>query len=285
VAKREEARVTQPTAAKHTTRQTFVSPKVKENEATTRIIDTVYSHYPKQVMVIGGFLSETDAVWKINWHWELLIEVIDKAIAEIGLSERHEKAAKAIRAVLMSNPPNPTSGYRAKNVLGDPQDKSSMDTVRARHRILKQSKKDVQSVIAAAGIKDALSKATKSLSILAVQPVRMPDTTNHRFGWALDIKGRAAKVDNPEIIKISKGLGCTLAFDEEFHIHVEWKDGVKTAAGAGAPRAAVADAPPPSERPQKTTADAPALEAGSWDVSGLLVETGRSLSRVLSDLF
>jgi hypothetical protein len=183
----------------------------------------------------------------------------------------------------MTNPPNPKSGYREKNKLGDPKDKSSMATILARHRILKQSKKDWRSVMNKAGITKSLDKATGGLSVLVVQNVLPPKQTNHRTGWALDIKGRPAKKDNPDIIRISKGLGATLTYDEAFHIHVEFEGGVK--GGGTLPASVASDPVPQSEIGEAVVEESPAREAAWWDPSELLKTTGKGWSKILSDFF
>lgn len=203
------------------TRSSFVKPAVLEVPLTTAIINAIMPYFPKSCLVIAGYLSDDDQFWKVNYHWEYLLDKIDKSLTK-GMSEKHQKCAKAIRKVLMTNPPNPQSGYTASSKVGSPQDQSSREKITQRWATVKQSKKDFKAVIDAAGLLDKNPPSRKAWH-LAVAPVAKPGTSKHGSGFAVDISG-----NNATIKSISLALGATMAFDEKSHVHVEFKTGVKT---------------------------------------------------------
>lgn len=58
---------------------------------------------------------------------------------------------------------------------------------------------------------------------LAAAPVASPGRSKHGGGYAIDIQG-----DNHAIKSVCKARGATLVFDEQSHVHVEFKNGVAT---------------------------------------------------------
>jgi hypothetical protein len=127
---------------------------------------------------------------------------------------------------MMSNPPNPLTGYRNDKTVGATKDSSTPERIEARHGILKQSKKDFESVLLKAKVVNAATKLNPPKSEkawwLSVAPVAAPGNSKHGGGYALDISG-----NNAETSRISKLLGASLVFNEASHVHVEWKNGVK----------------------------------------------------------
>ncbi len=92
------------------TRSTFVRAAVKEIPLTTAIIDAITPYFPKSCILIAGHLDSSDQFWKVNYHWEYLVSMIDTSL-EKGMSEKHQKCAKAIRKILKANSPVPKTGY------------------------------------------------------------------------------------------------------------------------------------------------------------------------------
>src|SRR5688572_791372 len=139
-------------------RATFVRPAVKENSLTTQIINTIVPYYPKDCICIAGFLDNGDQYWKVNYHWDLLVSKIDEFLKLPAVAENFKGAARAIRNVLMTNAPNPPSGYRNDKTVGFTKDSSPPERIEARHKILKQSKKDFESVLIKAKLVNASTK-------------------------------------------------------------------------------------------------------------------------------
>ena len=202
-------------------RATFVRPGVKEIPLTTRIIDAVMPYYPKDCRCIAGYLDNSDQFWKVNYHWDLLMSKIDAFLAMATIPDNLKGFARAIRGVMMSNPPNPLSGYRNDKTVGATKDLSPLDRIVARHATLKQSKKDFEAVIVKAKVVNAATKANPPAAEkswwLAVAPVAAPGNSKHGTGYALDIAG-----NNAETTRISRGLGASLVFNEASHVHVEF---------------------------------------------------------------
>ena len=208
------------------TRETFVRKTVKEIDITKQILNTVFAYYPKECMCIAGYLDNSDQFWKVNYHWDLLVSKIDELLAIKDLDARFFKAGTAIKTALMSNHPIPVTGYRLDKQVNQTKDSSSSERIIARHAILKQSKKDFETVIIKAEIVDADTKSNppkeEKMWWLAVAPLAVPGTSKHGTGYALDIAG-----NNDETKKISNSLGASLVFNEASHVHVEfsnWKN-------------------------------------------------------------
>lgn len=205
---------------------TFVRSSVKTIPATKTIIDDIVPYFPEYTKCIGGYVDDGDQFWKVNYHWELLVRRIKRAIDHVNLSEKHIQCSKAILQVLKNNSPNPATGYCASKVMGSPKDLSNRAVITARWKTLRQCKRDFKSVITMAGIIGPGKNDKKHVPwYLAVAPVARPGTSKHGVGYALDICGRS-KIDNPEIRKISSALGASLVFDEDSHVHIEFKRGV-----------------------------------------------------------
>ena len=202
-------------------RATFVRSGVKEIPLTTRIIDAVMPYYPKDCRCIAGYLDNSDQYWKVNYHWDLLLSKIDAFLALATVPDNLKGFARAIRGVMMSNPPNPLTGYRNDKKVGATKDLSPPDRIVARHATLKQSKKDFEAVIIKAKVVNVATKSNPPAAEkpwwLAVAPVASPGTSKHGTGYALDIAG-----NNAETTRVSRGLGASLVFNEASHVHVEF---------------------------------------------------------------
>lgn len=227
------------------TRATFVRQGVETNEITEAVIKACMPYYPRTVKVIGGYVDDSKQYWKANFHWEYLLRYMDKALA-MDIDEKYEKCVKAIRAVHTKNRPNPDKGYTASRVMGQPKDASSKETIIARWKTVKQSKKDFRRVLDRSGLLGTMKKKEKKQWLLAVAPVARPGTSKHSRGWALDLYG-----DNAEIKKISHSLHASLVYPEGSHVHVEFAKGVNGKPLPGIHKAA-AVAPHPAADPHYT---------------------------------
>lgn len=219
--------------AMHTSMADFVDPKVKTIPLTDEILKAIVPFFPKSAKVISGWLSMEDLYWKINFHWDYLLETIEHC-EELALDEKDLRRLAAIRKSLLGQPPDPPRGYR-KAPVGHPKDQSSHETILRRHGVVRQAKIDFGAVVRHSKIHE-LSPRDKKRIALAYAPVARPAQGKHSSGYALDIKG-----DNLEIKRIAKSLGASLVFDEVNHVHCEWKNGVDASAAGGSDRAAAAE--------------------------------------------
>lgn len=208
---------------KQHTRSSFVDSKVIESDVTKRILDFVYAYYPKNCICISGYLNDNAQYWKVNFHWEYLLFHIDKFL-QSNTSEQNKGFARAVRQVLLSNPPNPDKGYRTDKNPGDTNDLSSIEKLIERHKLLLQCKKDFRTILLKAGVINLATEfsgtpASHKPWWLSVAKVAQPGKSKHGTGYAIDIKG-----DNQEISRISKELGASLVFNESSHVNVEFKN-------------------------------------------------------------
>lgn len=200
-------------------RAQFVDGRVKETAVTTRIIDALMPRFAQvRARVIAGYLSDTDQFWKVNYHWEYLLDMATHAMT-LPVEEAHAQRLSALKGALLACKPNPSSGYTSGPV-GKPEDDSSMESMLRRHQILSQQKREFATLTEEARLKEK-SRRTPRAFDLAAAPVARPGTSKHGTGYALDIEG-----DNSAIKSTCQGLGATLVFDEKSHVHVEFKNGV-----------------------------------------------------------
>lgn len=222
VPERREQPTPQEARADRARRNEFVGGSVREIGVTTRIIDGIESHFRGvRARVISGYLNDADLFWKVNYHWELLLWMVEHSTS-LNVAPEHRKALGSIRSRLLAVKPDPDVGYRESTVLGKPADRSSMEQFDARYKVLRAAKQDFKKVMVAAGL-PALSKRGEKAFDLAAAPVAHPGTSKHSSGYAVDIGG-----DNSRIGAICKQLGATLVFDEKSHVHVEFRNGVRT---------------------------------------------------------
>lgn len=199
----------------------FVDPRVKKTAVTERILQKLMPAFSGvRAKVISGYLSDADLFWKVNYHWEYLLNMVEHSLT-LPVDKQTTQTLQSIRSSLMSCRPDPSSGYTT-SPLGKPVDKSSMDDMKTRHRVLRQQKREFKSITEKAGLKRKSRKTPKAFD-LAAAPVAFPGTSKHGTGYALDIQG-----DNSAIKSKCKGLGATLVFDEKSHIHVEFKNGISS---------------------------------------------------------
>lgn len=196
-----------------------VDPRVKETDVTTRIIDNLVPRLGDiRARIIAGFLSDSDQFWKVNYHWEYLLQMVEHSLT-LPIEDGYRSELQNIRSSLLSCKPEPGSGYTSGPV-GKPEDKTTADDAFRRHKLLSSMKQSFGKLTDTAKLKEMSKKSPKSFD-LAAAPVASPGTSKHGKGYALDIEG-----DNNAIKSLCKGLGATLVFDEKSHVHVEFKNGL-----------------------------------------------------------
>jgi peptidoglycan hydrolase-like protein with peptidoglycan-binding domain len=196
-----------------------VDPRVKETAITTRIIDALTPRFGSiRAKIIGGFLSDSDQFWKVNYHWEYLLSMVEHSLT-LPIEDVDAKELTRIRSSLIACKPSPDTGYTSSPV-GKPEDRSSYDDAIQRYTVVRTMKESFVKVTNRADLK---RRSTRSATMfdLAGAPVASPGTSKHGTGYALDIEG-----DNTAIKSLCKGLGATLVFDEKSHVHVEFKNGL-----------------------------------------------------------
>lgn len=196
-----------------------VDPRVKETAVTTRIIDDLVPRMADvKARVIAGYLSDSDQFWKVNYHWEYLLQMVDHSLT-LEVESGDKKSLQTIRSNLIGCKPDPDSGYTS-GAVGKPEDRSTVEVANSRHKVLAGAKREFGKITDRAGLKQKSKKAGKSFD-LASAPVAAPGTSKHGTGYALDIEG-----ENGAIKSLCNGLGATLVFDEKSHVHVEFKNGL-----------------------------------------------------------
>lgn len=196
-----------------------VDPRVKETGVTTKVIDALIPRFGNlRARIIGGFLSDSDQFWKVNYHWEYLLRMVDHSLT-LPISDAESKELLSIRSNLVACRPAPDSGYTSSPV-GKPEDTSTYDQTIQRYSVVRSMKESFARVTDRSSLK-RLSTRSPTMFDLAAAPVAHPGTSKHGSGYALDIEG-----DNAGIKSLCKGLGATLVFDEKSHVHVEFKNGL-----------------------------------------------------------
>lgn len=202
-------------------RAAYVDSRVKETEVTTRIIDNLVARFTDtKARIIAGFLSDSDQFWKVNYHWEYLLQIVEHSLT-LPVEEVCKKDLQNIRSTLLSCKPDPASGYTSGPV-GKPEDRSSVETAIKRHKLLTSMKQTFGKITDSAKLKEKSKKSGQAFD-LAAAPVAHPGTSKHGTGYAIDIEG-----DNSAIKNLCKGLGASLVFDEKSHVHVEFKNGLSS---------------------------------------------------------
>lgn len=198
-----------------------VDPRVKETEVTTRIIDNLVPRFTNvRARIIAGFLSDSDQFWKVNYHWEYLLQMVAHSLT-LPIEDEYKEDLQNIRSALLGCKPDPASGYTSGPV-GKPEDRSSIEDAIKRHKLLASMKQMFGKVTDTAKLKEKSKKSAQAFD-LAAAPVAHPGTSKHGTGYALDIEG-----ENSAIKSLCKGLGASLVFDEKSHVHVEFKNGLSS---------------------------------------------------------
>lgn len=196
-----------------------VDPQVQENATTTRIIDALIPKFGDiRAKIIGGYLSDSDQFWKVNYHWELLLQMVDHSLT-LPIDDSTKNELQTIRSNLLSVSPDPATGYTS-SPIGRPEDRSSGEAALKRHQVMQGAKQSFGKITARADLKGKSTKSPTTFD-LAAAPVASPGKSKHGSGYALDIGG-----DNSAIKNVCQGAGATLVFDEKSHVHVEFKNGI-----------------------------------------------------------
>jgi hypothetical protein len=186
---------------------------------TTRIIDNLVPRFGSiRAKIIGGYLTDSDQFWKVNYHWEYLLDMVVHSLT-LAVEGTDRDELSNIRSSLIAVKPNPDSGYTTSPV-GKPEDRSSYEDANQRYTVLRSMKESFVGVTKRADLKRRSSRSPTMFE-LAGAPVAPPGKSKHGTGYAVDIAG-----DNAAIKSLCKGLGATLVFDEQSHVHVEFKDGL-----------------------------------------------------------
>jgi hypothetical protein len=203
-------------------RAEHVDPRVKETAVTTDILDRLVPHLTDvRAKVIAGYLSDSDQFWKVNYHWEYLLQMVEHSLT-LSIEGNEKKDLQGIRSTLMGCKPDPASGYTT-SPIGKPEDRSSVEDTQQRYKMLASAKRTFGKLTESAGLKKKSKKGDHAFD-LAAAPVAPPGTSKHGTGYALDIEG-----SNGDIKKLCRGLGASLVFDEKSHVHVEFKNGLNRA--------------------------------------------------------
>src|SRR5262245_58302437 len=67
--------------------ETFVDSRVKckHTPDTRKLILDIMPHFPRPIKVIAGYLNDADQFWKVSYHWEYLVTMMNKAL-KLGIS-------------------------------------------------------------------------------------------------------------------------------------------------------------------------------------------------------
>lgn len=196
-----------------------VDPRVQETAVTTRIIDALVPRFGTvRAIIIGGYLSDSDQFWKVDYHWEYLLDMVVHSLS-LPVQPADTSELESIRSTLRACSPDPPSGYTS-SPIGKPEDRSTPEEVSQRHTVLRGAKERFAAITRSADLLGR-SKRSPTMFDLAAAPVAAPGKSKHGTGYALDIQG-----DNGAIKSLCTGLGATLAFDEKSHVHVEFKNGL-----------------------------------------------------------
>ncbi len=201
---------------------TFVSKSMIVAPKTREVIEAIMPYFPRGCRCITGFQDDAVQFWKVNYHWEYVLFMIDKALAKLSGSppDHYSAQLKNLRQQLMMNGPVPQSGYRTSTVEGLPKDQSPREQIVKRWETVRLVKRELQ----------MMSPKLKTVAPpahpwdLAVAVVAKPGTSNHGKAWALDIEGIGL---NKQIADISRALGASYILDEVSHVHVEFANGVR----------------------------------------------------------
>src|ERR1700745_3024696 len=85
---------------------TFVSSGVNVTPATRKLIETIMPFYPGACHCITGFEDEDGQYWKVNYHWDLIDTLLDKALA-LDLKAPFPAQLLALKQQLQTNAPIP----------------------------------------------------------------------------------------------------------------------------------------------------------------------------------
>src|SRR5262245_54084897 len=136
----------------HTWR-TFVRPavKFKHSPSTKALLEQIMPYFPKSCVCIAGYLDDSDQFWKVNYHWELLLRMLNKA-RSLSLGPQSAEQIQVLKSALLENSPSPDKGYADSKVVGEPHDKSSAAVIIQRWETLKLCKQEFRQILDFEGI-------------------------------------------------------------------------------------------------------------------------------------
>ena len=202
-------------------RKKYVASNVKELPITKDLINKLIQELNGiRFKIISGYLSDSDQFWKVNYHWEYLVWMLDHSLT-LNIPRKDKAVLQSLRAILLDCAPNPVKGYRTSPV-GKPSDLSGYPDIKKRYYTLREKKKEFKKLIIKLKIKSKSNKSATSFD-LAVAPISFPGSSKHGTGYALDISGNRSAIKTK-----CRALGASLIFDEKSHVHVEFKSGIKS---------------------------------------------------------
>ncbi len=201
-------------------RERHVDPRVKESPTTTTIIDTLLPHMRgTELKIISGWLSAADLLWKVNYHWELLLWMVEHSLT-LPIDARAKGKLETIRSALLAHAPDPPDGYRTSGVVGQPVDASDARAAAERYRVLSAQKRSFKAILDTGDL-IARSGEPAANFYLAAATVARPSTSKHGAGYAIDVEGPT------DVVRaICEPLGATVVYDELSHTHVEFARGI-----------------------------------------------------------
>jgi hypothetical protein len=201
-----------------------VGSKVILRPITRAIIEQIEPYMPPKSEVIGGFLDDDGQIFKVNYHWALLMQNIERLINKdrsiAGLPYYDTKAFVDMRSRLLRVAPPNKPYLKAASPTQYP-DNSSSAKILQRYTIVSKVKLDFKAAIKGLDTSTISSVVSKQFK-LAGDRIKMPGTSAHGTGYALDIQG-----DGKAIVDACKRLGARVV-PEANHIHVEFPNGVTT---------------------------------------------------------
>lgn len=253
---------TQPAPAaaettKHTSRATFLKSaaiKFSPDGRTDRVIDAVFPFFCILDGVIAGYLTEEDQFWKVNWHIEAMLVRIDEAKRLVAEDWRGAGARPpdptTFHAGLdgvkntVAQVKSPVNGFFYSTEVGQPSDvTTSPEALRHRYDVMISSKHALETIFTAMRPWEYVDAKGKSSTLqmtqligddtpqggfaLAYANVKLPGTSEHGTGMALDIQAHKDDSDTPadhanknsRIKASAKQAGAPAPYDEVNHVH------------------------------------------------------------------
>lgn len=196
----------------------FVGKAVITTSETRKIIDQIRPFMPPGTTIIGGYLNSKQQVFKLNYHWELLVHNIGRCLSHCT-SEVQRKHLHYLQQTLEHHAPHLT-GYLKAHSVDELPDRSDNHAILQRWKAVKQAKREFASFVQNGGFERSLPEMSEQMRLIR-SPILPPGHSHHSTGKALDIRGT-----KPEIEKMCWALGATLVFTEDSHVHVEFLHGV-----------------------------------------------------------
>jgi hypothetical protein len=199
-----------------------IGPKVILRPITRAIIEQIEPYMPPNSEVIGGFLDDDGQIFKLNYHWALLMRNIerlinrDRSVAKLPYYD--PKVFVEMRSRLLRVAPPNKPYLKAASPIQYP-DSSSNAKILRRYTVVSKVKQDFKAALKSVDT-SSISSVVSDQFKLAGDGIKMPGTSAHGTGYALDIKGNGKAITDA-----CKRLGAWVK-PECHHIHVEFRHGV-----------------------------------------------------------